>query len=751
MDPAARAKIALACARGKLYFELGTWATVFYIKDFEIEDPVMRGEIALFCATQSGRKTAQGIKNFEIEDPDMRAKIAILCAQQNEFCILGYIKNFEITDTAVLLEIARHCVARGGDMAELIKRQDLEGLPLEELFNEIDQLISKLGFPENSQQALIKTSQEVRALPPHNQKVIGLWLMASMITMSTLEKDAIEWMMRSKEIWRELALLRDPGLRILLTQGLYELSSDVDKRKSWEIFLSSVRGVEGQRGLMLLTIPFFALQRKGIQEERLIEIALELAKSQKKDKKSPLRNVNHIKNIVQTMLALASTDAFPVEMKKAAFEKIFSSSDEKKIIKNIIAAKGLLQLKDQDWPTRVEDLTLLFSNSIEKVIPLDNCMENVSEKYDEIFSSSRNPVGLLTYAAGLKTLGEPEVMACLGRYVLSVLNGTFKEERYTVERNPHFAKIMELNGSLLSTWKEDVSVDLEALTSSDSTPVAFNPSEWLKMKFITDRHLGDAKLTFVTGYLAEDSNKEEVFQELISKINVPIKEKDPLLAQLNLEKACLNFIRKGGRADKKVLIQLLMEINNALTNSTTIAASEFAKDVKGLKESFEEELKSKGKTKEGLKVLFTDNPIDLLLCGTDVSGSCQRLGGNAYLNCGLLGYLIDGKNRLLAIKEGNKIIARCILSILWDGKQPVIYRERFYPDNTPENYKTALNALAKKVATKLNVPLTSNDPGVPYGKRLEALGGAAPYEYSDGGGGVKKNGQYTIQEAYQIV
>ena len=53
------------------------------------------------------------------------------------------------------------------------------------------------------------------------------------------------------------------------------------------------------------------------------------------------------------------------------------------------------------------------------------------------------------------------------------------------------------------------------------------------------------------------------------------------------------------------------------------------------------------------------------------------------LNKGLLGYLVDGKNRLIAIKEGDKMIARCMLRLLWDGEQPVIYREVFYPKTTP--------------------------------------------------------------------
>ena len=246
---------------------------------------------------------------------------------------------------------------------------------------------------------------------------------------------------------------------------------------------------------------------------------------------------------------------------------------------------------------------------------------------------------------------------------------------------------------------------------------------------MTDRHLGDTQLNFVKRHLEKDSNKKNVFAELIEQINVARKDKekqqlrgeieklkesfenlegeelrvakhaqtklkeaynnlndqvslDPILAQLNLERACLSFLQKGQGVNKHILINFLREIDKALhkmTSQVSFAESEFANDVKGLIKNLKQELGSKGKVKEGLKVLFTDDPIDLLLCGTDVSGSCQRLDGESEKNKGLLGYLVDGKNRLLAIKEEDKIIARCILRLLWDGEQSVIYRERFYP------------------------------------------------------------------------
>ncbi|MBA3604068.1 MAG: hypothetical protein H0W50_10635 [Parachlamydiaceae bacterium] len=145
----------------------------------------------------------------------------------------------------------------------------------------------------------------------------------------------------------------------------------------------------------------------------------------------------------------------------------------------------------------------------------------------------------------------------------------------------------------------------------------------------------------------------------------------------------------------------------------------------------------------------TDDPIDLLLCGTDVRDSCQRVDGDAHLNKGLLGYLMDGKNKILVVKsaEGHegKIKARCLLRLLWDGEKPVLFMERLYPFNILPKHAQALEALARKKADMLGVPLLRiADKGESYGKVLMALGGPSPWEYCDGSAGIT-NGKYEIR------
>lgn len=106
-----------------------------------------------------------------------------------------------------------------------------------------------------------------------------------------------------------------------------------------------------------------------------------------------------------------------------------------------------------------------------------------------------------------------------------------------------------------------------------------------------------------------------------------------------------------------------------------------------------------GRTKQegNCTLVDTDHYWDLLMCGTEIANSCQNVYKNPDLNKCLLAYLMDGKNRLLAIKDPNGIILmRSILRILWDEKaqEPVLFMEAIYPGATSESSKTMQKTLA---------------------------------------------------------
>ncbi len=149
-------------------------------------------------------------------------------------------------------------------------------------------------------------------------------------------------------------------------------------------------------------------------------------------------------------------------------------------------------------------------------------------------------------------------------------------------------------------------------------------------------------------------------------------------------------------------------------------------------------------------VMETDDAIDYLLCGTDVANSCQDVTYDIEKSKGLLGYLSDGKNKQVVIKNGigldAKILARCFLRLLWDeeANSAVIFLDTLFPIKISEKHIAALEYIAKRKAGLLNLPLISyKGSGQPYNS-IKSLGSSAPWEYSDHGGGLT-NGTYTLK------
>ena len=162
--------------------------------------------------------------------------------------------------------------------------------------------------------------------------------------------------------------------------------------------------------------------------------------------------------------------------------------------------------------------------------------------------------------------------------------------------------------------------------------------------------------------------------------------------------------------------------------------------------------------KGSLEVLITDEWQDLFLCGTEVLGSCQSIDGDTRLNKGLLGYCLDGKIQMVAVKdkESGKIRSRALLKLLipLGGGKPALFLERIYPDPCPYEQVKGLNYFAIQRASELGLDLYTKNPGLPVlGDRvsLRSLGCPAPFEYEDGGAGVAENGVYTISSSKVVL
>ena len=154
------------------------------------------------------------------------------------------------------------------------------------------------------------------------------------------------------------------------------------------------------------------------------------------------------------------------------------------------------------------------------------------------------------------------------------------------------------------------------------------------------------------------------------------------------------------------------------------------------------------------KIVDSDNLWDLFMCGTEVS-SCQRVdAGGSYNKC-LIAYVMDGKNRMIAIKDrDDKIVARAIFRLLYDenDKKPVLFLERIYSNVLDKNLTRAIQDMAVRRAKVLGLTLLSSDvTQKKYPNSVKSLGGIAPFEYVDSEGqGVCNGSRFEIRDAFIV-
>ena len=243
----------------------------------------------------------------------------------------------------------------------------------------------------------------------------------------------------------------------------------------------------------------------------------------------------------------------------------------------------------------------------------------------------------------------------------------------------------------------------------------------------------------------------DIANELKQHLQAEIQKlavKDEGLKKLQIQKDLIDLWKAQNKPEHQKM-SLLKKIHEELSGS----GEEFLNDVKGVIKAIEKQ--KQNSAFEEYIITNTDNWDDMLLCGTQVQGSCQRIDGIPDLNKCLLAYLLDGKNRMIAIKDKSgkegKIVARSILRLLWDNKsqRPALMQEKVYSNILDKNVNTAIDNFAKAEAERLGLELYRfDDLG---DAELESFGSVAPWEYVDSSGGVNPKGKFTITKARLVV
>lgn len=431
------------------------------------------------------------------------------------------------------------------------------------------------------------------------------------------------------------------------------------------------------------------------------------------------------------------------------------------IIENMILCRKSEYLKEIKEPS---DIERLFEKLFCEAFEVKN-IEGFKEKYKKTFAQFRKSFALISYAGMIDQLNfsEKELVKTQYReYFLAVLNGRFQSMRYDKNRHVHLATIFGDREELEAQWIKGESISADDLTS----PPQNNNNEnddldldtFFQEKIINHQHLGNNQLEKYPNLILGLQADLEARKELIEKISVQINGKKSELEStteidarnkigqrlliLKFEKAVLRL------SMKKLTQQELIDSLNKI-NMNPIKGTQLYNDIADLKAIQKKEVKQ-----STLTVVDTDDPNDLLLMGTEVSGSCQSIveGIGEYNKC-LVAYLNDGKNRMIAVKNSKgEIIGRCVLRMLWDGEKPVLFREEFYYSNHNSTVENLLEKMCLRRAKILGLTLLKNGK---YDKRLktyhhkvESLGSPAPLEYVDAetvsGEHIIKNGVFTL-------
>jgi hypothetical protein len=751
--------------------------TALNIQNFEIDPANQEAliEIAKLCAQQDGRGTALNMQNFGIDPANQEAliEIAKLCAQQNGLGTAENIQNLGIdpANQKALIEIAKLCAFSSGFLLfdhmsslffssfpeETYKRLRLYCLVsatfqgettstmkryLQDLYG-VYQIECEKPQYQFLKKFLSSDSEEFSSLQMRRLAVIAYIIhewgdeeipdvfkkayeKAISYRNSNLSLFCLRQLTecRNKKIFQELVVRdrkRDP-----LVHGLLPMAP-VSK---W--FSELEQGEEGRDAIGILHRCIqshrdeFKNLNSGLMQSWLLAC-------QALDEMSGLSHSQKIYILTAVCQNLEIEHSLEDLKKRLSYIHILC---RERMMPDEIPSEGIASY-----------LAEILANNIREddYLNLRN-IENLAEKFAATLGTMRMPAMWKTYETRIRLTNDPNVREAFQGIIVSILEGRFQFFRYEeAQRTKHVAKIREAHGKIWERWKTSKYSTSIRLSPSQGVP-AFSFRAFLEEKY-RDGHLerpgGSDGLTLLVGFLQNADQREEIFEGCRSACE---KSEDPILRA----QALLMDLYLQPHSETQIL-ERLSDLERVLPY---LSSFEIANDIAGLKRTLERQ------DAEGKEVILTDSDDwqDLFLCGTEVSGSCLRIDGDPKLNKCLLAYLMDGKNRILAVKdpETGKIFARCLFRLLWNEttKQPVLFQDRIYPRPCSQEMEAALNRLAKARALELGLPLCIAEARADARKstdRIVSLGSPAPFEYEDGADGVMKEGRFAIKSSNEVL
>lgn len=676
-----------------------------FVDDFQkllgLRDQNDRIRIAKICVKhmKKERGSIKKILNFGIDDPSALTEIIKIYAVEDSRSVIQYIKIFGIQDQKALADIYLHC-----SMNDAHSLRDLGSEKFSSIFSydpNWNQLDAEATLGDYIRERLPGSGFEW-VLPylaaiqdPHARKTVLISIAAALFFLrNRLTNDQLK-IANLRQWFQSVYEMRSPHLYLPFIEHIAQfLEKESAVRTASKVLPLDLE--EYRPFLKLLRVMIAQLLDQGVHAEPLAALLDGSHHKTFKDLKKSKLLLNVLRNLVESPLTS--------QVKTATVRKLIAAPYESAVALSIIfdLDKSLLL---QDTST---SLDVLSHQAVLAVVPF-SYIENFSLRFAETFGQSRASAALWQYAASHHQ--DPVMMKAIAAYAQSVLMGTYFEERYQT------VHMREIAPELVALWRKGLVMNE---IQGDSEYEFVHPLKWMQEKILSHGHMKDHLPHFphLEAYLHSQTNAVEKIKPF--------------------EEACFLF---GDSWTHKSQETALLAMLKALKDERI--ECEFANDIEGFLRNIQE-----SKLRPDLRGIDTDDPYHFLLCGTEVSGSCQRVGGDPRLNLCLMGYPGHGHNRLLAIVDSNdRIQARTILRIPLDqDNKPVLFVEPMYGDPRLES---ALMELAKMKARQMGLPLTACHIGAENfsGGDLRFLGGPMPYEYCDALRGIQPNGIFAISHA----
>lgn len=725
------------------------------IANYDISNEQTRIEIAKLAASLYEHHLPASIKSYNISQEQDRIEVAKIAAELDGASFSNYIERFEIKDKKALVEI----------MLTAIRHDP----------NYIEHIIAKFEkFLAGKDQKPTPTSNSFKELREQAQKTasgdVGVdKTLSSWIT-------CYEWMCKAYQLSdaqikerlpyaEQIVKFEEPAMRYVLAGVLAKYPPPQKPNEMPDHSLLFRLLLEPLQNTAALTAKqwnqiFRVLESREYRDSVKKEIAvhglyqlLDCKVLTDHERGTFLKSIfipeKGIATVSSVNEQLQMLEAIILSKNEALLKEVGSQADKK----SAIAGDAAHQI----------DLERILNKIFTQSLGLGH-IPNFQTKYMQTIGKAREPLALLIYAAKLRSLSwqdQQRAIGCLNNFANAVLEGNYQSWRYQLPKESHLAQVFQGRQQVLKIWQEGERCKLDQLIKSEaasSPQKVFDPVEHLNLRICVDKHIPQNELPNLEKWLTHPDQRKKVLEDLGkflagNKLEQsahfdPKNEQQARIFKSKLEAALIKAL-----APERTFSQKATEIKNLMPLLEKIYGTSFPRFVKDVQE-LQDLLAADVKTAsiEEYTVEDTDHWEDMLLIGTEVAGSCQHIKDHIQYNKCLLGYIADGKNRAIVVKDAKgKIVARRIMRLLWDhqAQKPVIYQERLYANpGVPSKAFVGIDKLFAKRAKALGLPLVrtmvASQNLNPYPHPLSSSDSPAPFEYVDAGGVGVTDGRYII-------